>query len=128
MTNLVKTVKWFDVWIWVQKHCNLKFPYQCICQWNRSKMPSDSKSTVRFRWNICPQHSRALLHCDLEGKYFILIWGYFCHQRAFCFCSSDKCTGMEITIFLPTDSNLTPFYSEFMLKTNSLIHHPLTYL
>ena len=73
-----------------------------------------------------PSGSDEIFALNTQGHSYTLIWKanilsesegtfairrYFCHQKAFCFCSSDKCTGMEITMFLPSDSNLKPFYS-----------------
>ena len=37
-----------------------------------------------------------------------------CPQRAFCLRSRGKCTFTEITRFLPSDSDLKPFYSEWL--------------
>ena len=73
-----------------------------------------------------PSDSDEIFALNTQGYSYTLIWkanissesedifairGYFCHQRAFCFYSSDKCTGTEITMFLPSDLNIKLFYS-----------------
>ena len=39
-----------------------------------------------------------------------------CPQRAFCLRSRGKCTFTEITRFLPSDSDLKPFYSVWKIR------------
>ena len=81
---------------------------QCSCPQNQNcfwllnqsvLVPSNSKGRY---WNQRQSHLFTFFHLNLSA---------FCPQRAFCLRSRGKCTFTEITRFLPSDSDLKPFYS-----------------